>query len=136
MGSLYVFWKLIKPLAPYLVVLLVLAILAGVYLGQRAKIKGLEAGLYTAAVENQSLRKDIAAQDHLLERCSLQTELYKDKAERYRVRLHEALEQPPETVIRYRDRVRTVTETITAEECPDAIGEAVTVLKEALDESP
>jgi hypothetical protein len=35
----------------------------------------------------------------------------------------DAVSQPPDIVIQYRDRVRTVTETIVSEDCVDGLGE-------------
>lgn len=42
----------------------------------------------------------------------------------------EATSAPPEIVIRYRDRWRTVTETITSEDCVTGVGELFTFIQE------
>jgi len=43
-------------------------------------------------------------------------------------RLRDALSRPPEVVIKYRDRIQTVTETVLSDDCPTAVGQIAALL--------
>lgn len=45
------------------------------------------------------------------------------------IRYHEAVNNPPETVIRYRDRWHTVENTVVSEDCVEGVGQLFTYLQ-------
>lgn len=130
-----IFWKFVKPFLPFLLLALAITTVIWTFRHQAGKIEDLELQIARAETEEARLNLVVNHQHNLIEFCNANTAELETLAQLYQEQLAEALARPPEVVVRYRDRIQTVTEAVASEDCPTAVAEAVGLLQESLQEA-
>lgn len=127
-------WGFIKRFWPALLVLAVVTYVAWMFHGYRDEISRLTYEVERKTVQMQMLKMQRDDAIKGIDACNNSVNSLREQEQEYLDRIEELMSQPPEVIVRYRDRVVRIEDEINANTCEGAVEQLGQALKDALHE--